>query len=343
MADAAPGLDALLAEPQWFLHRLDPAARRALFVRLDRDAMRAAAFLDERVLVAQPRGCWTGLDELVARASVLPRPTPHAIFHIGHCGSTLVANLLDRLPGTLALREPLVLRTLAELREELPRATARYDLPRWRALFDAVVALLGRAHDDLRPLVKATSNCNALIEPWLERDAGAKLLLLHVALEPWLATLLKSPAARADAVRFAPARLAYLHAALGDDTLRLHGLSDAEQLALGWLAERLRFANAAAASNGRAMRLDFADLLREGPPAFARVAAHFGLAHDAESVARAWHPDVLGRYAKAREHAYSPDDRDADLAESRRRHGGEIAAALRYADTARVRFPALGD
>lgn len=341
MARSAPALETLLADPAWLPQRVDVAARRLLFVRLDVDALRAAEFLDERVLAGRPQGCWAALDDVLARAASLPQATPHAIFHIGHCGSTLVANLIDRLPGALALREPLVLRSLAELHEELPRATARYDAARWAALCDALVALLGRPHGGLRPVVKATSSCNALVEPLLARGPGTRVLLLELALEPYLATLLKSPAARADALRFAPARLQYLHAALADDAVRLPALSDPEQIALGWIAEQLRLSRTQAGSGGRVLRLDFEELLAAGPAALARIASHFGLASDADALARAWHPDVLGRYAKARDHAYSRADRDADLAESRRRFGSEIAEGLRFADALRARYPEL--
>ena len=87
--------------------------------------------------------------------------------------------------------------------------------------------------------------------------------------------------------------------------------------------------------------LDFAALLAGGRDGLAAVAAHFGLAHDDAALAQAWHPDVLGRYAKARDHAYSAADREADLAESRRRHGDAIRAGLAYADALRARHPAL--
>ncbi|HET9484109.1 MAG TPA: hypothetical protein VFO79_09145, partial [Xanthomonadales bacterium] len=235
----------------------------------------------------------------------------------------------------------LVLRTLAELHEELGRATARCDAAGWQALSDALLALLARPHGDLRPLAKATSNCNALLIPWLERHPGARALALRIALEPWLATLLKSPAAVADALRFAPARLQDLHARVGEASVRLPALSVPEQLALGWIAERARFAAARAAHGERVLELDFAALLDGGSAVLARIAEHFGLAHDDAALARAWHPEVLGRYAKARDHAYSRADRDADLAQARRRFAAEIGAGLRYAETLYARYPAL--
>ena len=336
-----PPLATLVASPEWFPHRLDPDGARVLFVRLSEPRIRAAAFLDERVLDAATEGGWGPLDAVLEATAGHERRTPHAIFHIGHCGSTLVANLLDRLPGGIALREPLVLRTLAELFEELPRATARFDEAGWHGLADTLLALLARPHGAARPFVKATSSCNALLGPWLGRDASVRAIALSIALEPWLATIMKSPASRADAARFAPARLAALHAAVGDDAVRLPRLAEPERLATAWLAEQARHAAIAAREPGRMLRVDFDALLAGGAAALAPIARHFGLPDDEGALATAWHPDVLGRYAKAREHAYTAADRDADLAESRRRHGEAIAAGLRHADALRQRSPVL--
>ena len=337
----APPLATLVASAEWFPHRFDPDGARVLFVRFPESKLRAAEFLDERALDASVEGAWVPLDAVLEATAGTPHAVPHAIFHIGHCGSTLVANLLDRLPGAIALREPLVLRALAELYEELPRATARCDRQGWDALAGALVGLLARPHGAARPFVKATSNCNALIEPWLARDPSSRAMALSVALEPWLATMLKSSGARADAAHHAPARLAAFHALVGDEALRLPRMGEPERLAMAWLAEQARASQVAARRPSQLLRVDFDALLARGPAALVPLARHFGLAHDADAMARAWHPDVLGRYAKARAHAYSAADRDADLAESRRRHGDAIAAALRHADALRRRYPVL--
>lgn len=337
-----PDLAALVGGAGWLPQQLDPLLRRMLFVRLAEDELRAASFLDERLLAAPRDGAWAPLDQVVAQARAsLPRRAPHAVFHIGHCGSTLLANLLDRLPGALALREPLALRTLAEMVEELPRATARWDAAEIEALFDATLALLARAERGQRVVVKATSSCNALIEPWLARHGEARAVALSIALEPYLATILKSPPARSDALRFVPARVAFLHAHLGDDAIRLARLPEPALLALGWIAERARFGAARTRFGERVLLLDFDGLLARGRDGLADAAAHFGLAHDDAALAHAWHPDVLGRYAKARDHAYGVAEREADLAESRRRHGDAIRAGLAYADALYARCPAL--
>jgi hypothetical protein len=73
----------------------------------------------------------------------------------------------------------------------------------------------------------------------------------------------------------------------------------------------------------------------------AQVAAHFGLEADAAACARALAPELLGRYAKATEHAYDAQARAADLAESARRFAPELAAGLAFVREVATRYPAL--
>jgi hypothetical protein len=341
MSDLRTAFAELAAHPEWFVHQLDVAGARALLVRLEPTALRQAAFVDERVLDGRRDGAWVPLAELLERAPPAQAPA-HAIFHLGHCGSTLLSRQLDQLPQVLGLREPLVLRTLAELYEELPQPTARWSPAQWQHAFDRLRALLLRRPPGIaRVLVKATSSCNALIEPWLERDPDARVVLLGVPLADYLATILKSGAARADAARFAPARLASLHRQLGDDTIRLHALAPAEQLALGWIAEQARYRAAHARFGARVLRLQFDALLLGRELALAEVAAHFGLEAPAVALARAFAPAVSGRYAKATEHHYDHAARLADLAESRRRFAPELEQGLRYAERLLAATPPL--
>ena len=350
MSEPATVLATLADSPDWFCHQIDVDADRALLVRLEPAAIRAAAFLDERVLAGAAQGAVGARSDgfriplglLVERARACTGRAPHAVFHIGHCGSTLVARVLGELPGVRALREPLPLRTLAALHEELAAPTARLDAEQWQALAAAVLGLMARRGPaDAVVLAKATSSCNALIDPWLAADADARALLLSVELGDYLATILKSPSARSDALHFAPARLAFLHRWLGDDGLRLPALAPAERIALGWLAEAARFAQAQQRHGTRVLRLDFAAFLADRDGSVERLAAHFGIHADAAARAHALSPALLERYAKATEHPYDAQARAADLAEAARRFAPELRAGLAFTERLRTRYPAL--
>jgi hypothetical protein len=337
-------LEELPRDARCVLHQIDLPGERALLVRMTREELRAVAFLDERALNAKRDGAWIALDELWRRSAPCRGAAPHAIFHIGHCGSTLVSRLLDAWPEALGLREPLPLRDLAEWREELTRPWARMSAPQWQDAFDSVLGLLARGTGTARTaIVKATSNCNALAEPWLRAHAATRALCLHIPLREYLATILKSAPARADCARFGPARLAALHAMMGDDSLRWHALDTGPRIALNWLAEMARLAQVARSFPAQAMRVDFAAFLREPNAGLGAIARHFGLTVDAGQVAAALAAPTAQRYAKATDHAYDAAARAADLAESTRRHGAEIDAGMAWVEAQLARYASLGE
>src|SRR5688572_22289076 len=106
---------ALAATPRWFPHRLDPLSDHVLLVEKEEGDYREASFLDDRSL--RPDRPRHGVEwrHLAAAMDQRLRRDVHYIFHIGHVGSTLISRLLGELPGILALREPLILRTLADM------------------------------------------------------------------------------------------------------------------------------------------------------------------------------------------------------------------------------------
>lgn len=317
--------DETLNNPQFLPFKLDPIAKRVLFVRLDARQRLDAAFLDERALTAQAEGAWLPLERLPEQ---VPSSSPcHFIFHIGHCGSTLLSRLLGTWPQVQVLREPLPLRILAAEWPEIDRCTGRFSPLEWQRTMRQTIMLLARPLGQAtETLIKATSNCNGLIAPALALFPRTRVLLLDMALRPYLATLLKSPASVNDAAVAAPERLRYLREQLGEDPdLVLHRLSLPQQCALGWLAERHRFrALLQADASERILHVDFDDLLRFPQNALQTIARHLGWNEDA--VADAMSSPAWGRYSKAQEHGYAAADRGHDIAYSLKLHAEEIAS-----------------
>jgi hypothetical protein len=336
-----------LTDPSFLPFKLDPVGRRVLWLRLDAARRRDAAFLDERALAADDAGGWLPLEALDAFAQC-DATSADGVFHIGHCGSTLLSRLLEAWPGVQALREPLPLRTVAEVWPTRHGALARLSADE----LDGALQALWRAWSRplppaARTVIKSTSSCNALAAPLLDAQPGMRAVLLDVALRPYLAALLKSPAATLDAAVAAPERLASLIDAGFGDGLRLHALSLPQQCAMGWVAERLRFARLATGALGdRVLRVDFDALLDAPRDVLSRVASHLSLPEDgvdAAVAAPAW-----GRYAKAQDHGYGRDDRAHDLALSLQRHAPQIDEGERWVAEFLARHPAaaaavLGD
>ena len=313
-----------LQQPEFLPFKIDLVMRRVLWLRLDAQQRREAAFLDDRAMPADPQGGWMALDALLAADNANPTPA-HAIFHIGHCGSTLLSRLLDSWPELQGLREPLPLRTLAELWPMLGHPQARLSETQAPRLIDALWARWSMPLPPMqRNVVKATSSCNGLIAPLLSRQSGMRAILLDMPLRPYLATLLKSPASVLDAANAAGERLAHLQSRGIARDVALHELTLPQQCAMGWWSERLRFeALASGAHAARVLRIDFEALLQHPERELHRIAAHLEL--DPAHVAIALASPAWGRYSKAQSHGYGRDDRAHDLALAMQRHAGEIA------------------
>ena len=323
-----------LQDPQFLPFKLDLAGARVLFVRLDARQRAEAAFLDERALPAAAEGYWLRIDDwLAASPAVAAAPRLDWIFHIGHCGSTLLSRLLQSWAEVAPLREPLPLRTLAALDAG--------DAPRMHALLRRLAQDWARPLPPAtRTLVKATSSCNALAGDAVRLHPDGRALWLDMALEPWLATILKSPGSIADVLAATPERVRLL--AADDDGLarELHELPPHRQCAMGWLAERVRRARLSrAALRGRCLHVDFDALLARPEAVLSAIAAHLDLdrAGVAEALASPW----WRRYSKAGEHAYAAVDRDADLRLARVRFGDMIRDAQAWMDALLARHPHL--
>lgn len=313
-----------LQQPEFLPFKIDLVMRRVLWLRLDAQQRREAAFLDDRAMPVDAQGGWMALDPLLAADHVGLAPA-HAIFHIGHCGSTLLSRLLDSWPELQGLREPLPLRTLAELWPTLGQPLARLSEAQASRLMDALWARWSMPLPPMqRSVVKATSSCNGLIAPLLARHPDMRAILLDMPLRPYLATLLKSPASVLDAANAAGERLAHLHSRGIARDVSLHELTLPQQCAMGWWSERLRFgAFASGADAARVLRIDFEQLLLHPERELQRIAAHLGLDHT--HVADALASTAWGRYSKAQSHGYGRDDRAHDLALAMQRHADGIA------------------
>ena len=324
----------ILHDPALLPFKLDLGQARVLLVRLDARQRADAPFLDERALPAGAEGYWLPLQDWLAATVDGPRARIDWIFHIGHCGSTLLARLLQAWPALQVLREPLPLRDLAAAWPEGSRQVA----PVLRRCLQAWARPLPPA---ARSLVKATSSCNLLAGELLAERPGARAIWLDLALAPWLATVLKSQASVADVLVAAPQRARLL--AGGDPALQaeLAGLEAHRRCAMSWLAERLRRdALLAGAARQRWLHVDFERLLQSPRDTLATIAGHLEL--DPAGVDAALASPWWGRYAKAGQHAYGRDDRAADLRLARERFGPLLDDAQAWLDGFLDRHPQPG-
>jgi hypothetical protein len=210
-------LDDLFASPDHYLHSFDGDA--ALFMPMDRAAYHRSIFLDGRISPAADRSMRVPVKALTAST---PPPAPIGwIFHVAHCGSTLLARALDHLSANLVLREPLALRQLA-LSPDADRLAL------------TVAMLSKRYRADSPTIVKANVPVNFLLPGLTGSGPGARAILLHTGLRDYLLAILRSDNHREWLRRVTTQLAPYI----GD----LSHLPDAERAAALWAAQMRAFA-----------------------------------------------------------------------------------------------------
>ncbi len=320
-----------MSSPQLHLHQVDLIQQAALFLQLQRGAYRDASFLDGRSFPPDTPGGWINLQQVMQTVLGAPPPaTPiHFIFHMGHTGSTLLSRLLDETDAVQSLREPLVLRELAALRDRRGDPDCLLDPTAIDDLGETMLRLWARCQPGRKcAILKATSSAGRIGEWAMAARPAARAVYLSMAAEPFLAVILGGPASLMDVRGHAEERMRRLTRVLGSVRQPLSALSPGEMVALAWLTEALIRERLARAVGIRLLQIDFDAFLQDVAAAVARVLAHFELPGGSEEAMRIAASPTLGRYAKAPEHAYSSRLRDDVMRDSRQRNRDEIARGM---------------
>ena len=321
----------LMSGTDLHLHQLDWIQQAALFVQLARPDYQAASFLDGRSFSPQTPGGWFEFNAV--RQAVLGAPPPakplHFIFHMGHTGSTLMSRLLDETGEVFSLREPLALRTFADL---LDRRNSDASLASPQAVDEwgeILLRLWSRcAAADRCASLKATSTAGRAAEFLMAARPDARALYLSMAPEPYLAVILGGPSSLMDVRGHAEERARRLIRMLGGIPLALHKATAGQLTALSWVAEAVTRERLAAAVGQRLLKIDFDRFLAGPEHCLDGILDHFGLAGEPGLAGKIATSAAMGRYAKAPEHAYSTQLRNDVMNQARQTHRGEIARGM---------------
>jgi hypothetical protein len=262
----------LLTSPDHYLHALD--GEDAVFVPMDRAAYHRSIFLDGRISAAAAGSMRLPLGALSGH--VLQAARTGWIFHVAHCGSTLLARALDAPEHNLILREPLALRQVA-----LAPDSKRLAL---------VAAMLGKRYRPEAPtIVKANVPVNFLLPELVALDPSAPAIFLYLDLRDYLLAILRSADHRAWLHRVT----GQLAGHLGD----LAGLDDGERAAALWLAQIRAYVRALGSlSNGRSLSAErfFSDPAK----VLTAAAEHFAVPIDAAAAEAITEGPLFATYSK---------------------------------------------
>ncbi|MDE2235377.1 MAG: hypothetical protein KGL13_00865 [Gammaproteobacteria bacterium] len=338
-----PLLAGLQINPDFLLQNLDFRERRGLVVKISESAYRQTAFLDERVLRADTQGAWFPLADLLqaATGTQIARP-PHYIFHVGHCGSTLVSRLLGELPSVFSLREPIILLALAIMQRALDTPESPLDDAEWQRLLKMSLALLSRTyHKGDRPVIKLTSAAGNLLGSLLAESTDSKALLMYVDLETYLATMLRAEATRENLRAYADTWLADFRRRTGGDNIGAQPMDEARQAVISWLAMLLAFSEATAHNPGRTLWMHFDTFLNAPASHLQQASQFFGLQAAPEAINQLASGPWMKRYAKDPQQQFDRQTRHQELAQARKHLQAEIHAALDWTESLCMDIPLL--
>lgn len=318
-----PPPETLFADPDHYLFAFDGA--RAIFRAMDRAAYHRSIFLDRRISPAGPAAFEVPLAPLMAWREQ-HRPVPPRtgwIFHIAHCGSTLLARALDLPQRSLVLREPLALRRLGV--ERIP-GDPRLPL---------AAAFLGRRYRAEAPaIVKANVPVNFIAAELLALDPEAPAIFLYFPLRAYLLAILRSEGHRGWVMNVT-AQLP--DAPAGGDVV--------ERAAWLWLSQ-MRLYEAALARFPGARSLHAEELFGAPRAVLGAAAAHLGVEASAAELDAIANGPLFATYSKGQGQPFDNQARLAQRAEAAARLGPDLDRARRWVGDhgapARLERPLVG-
>jgi hypothetical protein len=188
-------------------------------------------------------------------------------------------------------------------------------------------------------MLKATSVAGNLAEDMLGRSPDTRALHIYTDIEPWLTIMLRGPQVRENGKAFAPSWLMDLHALTGRTDVRLAALGDAEQCVVNWLMSMLCYLRCQAQDPGRVMQLNFEEFLQQPHIKLRELAHFFGL--DSRKVDELVAGPLMRSYAKRPGDPFDAAKRKQEMEETRKRHGDEIRAGLKFAERLCREIPLL--
>lgn len=328
-------LQRLFNDPDHFLFNFD--GQDAAFVPMDRDAYQRSIFLDRRIQPKSATGEKVSLASLYGaqeRIGAQPRDIGY-IFHIAHCGSTLLARALDVKDSNLVCREPMALRQLGV------QGAKSFGQPlgdEWRRRANLAAALLSRRYNADGPVVlKANVPVNFIIDPLMALRPQQPAIFLHFSLEHYLLAVLRSAGHAQWLDRVSTELQGGIDGATGGASATQTPPALAARL---WLAQMLEYAKALE-KYPNAASLDAEAFFNRPREVLAASFAHFGQQIPGTQLDAIVQSDLFTRYSKDPNMAYDNATRISLQEALRRELGGALTEARRWleAQPAAKRLP----
>jgi hypothetical protein len=322
-----PTATELLADPDWFPHRIDVRSGTVRFLYLPRDVQRAATFLADEYLPKSAPHVDLAAAELQGRLAATGRL--YFVFHSAFCCSTLLARALD-VPGrAFGLKEPAALNDLAAAR--LMQTPA----PRVTELLDRALSLFARTSTAAEAIVVKPSNvANNLLELCLELRPETRAVLMYSQPAVFLRSVAKKGLWGRTWARqlFQTLRpTAALDTGFtADESFRQ---SDLQIAGLCWLMHHAQFVRAVGRFGERVRTLDSTALLAAPDRALAGVSDFFGLGLTREVATSITSGPAFSENSKSMTQGYDRVVRAEEHAAVDAAHGEEIGMVVNWVES----------
>ncbi|MGD9980392.1 MAG: hypothetical protein AB7H66_06535 [Hyphomonadaceae bacterium] len=299
----------------------------AILVEMDRAAYHRSIFLDRRIAPKGNTGHRVRVSALFEQLVAAKPAAPELcyIFHVAHCGSTLLARALDVADANLVYREPMTLRHLGVLAAGATSgATASEG---WTKRLRLATAMLARRYNMAGPaIVKANVPVNFMLSEAMALNPRQPAILLYATLENYLLAVMRSPDHQAWVGRVTGEVGGGLARELGDFDPSQRVARLAAQL---WLAQMLIFARALE-TFPTTVSLDAEALFNEPRRVITAAAQHFGQPRSDEDVDAAVGSELFSKYSKNPQQEFSNERRLGIRDEARRGLQAELDDARRW-------------
>ena len=332
-------LENLFESPDLFLWQFD--GPQALFVKMDRNAYHNTIFCDQRILATSNEIVRIDFSRLYDFFCGRPpqRSALNYIFHIAHCGSTLLARALDDKENNIVYREPVVLRQLgAEAASGFYGTTPPSE---WQQRLDVSLALLNRSYAKHAPVVvKVNVPVNFMTQALLKNSSDNRAMLLYSSLEHYLLAVLKSANHRSWVTAICTELGPAVETVTGITAEQRQSLSVPEAAACLWMAQIAIFGRIVEAhSNVRTLD---AEVFYGDPENTLQKCFEFvGQSIDGSTISDIVKSDLFTRYSKNPRQAYDNDTRLAQREAIRGQLAGDIDQAREWVNqhTGQVALP----
>jgi hypothetical protein len=313
-----------------FPFEIDFLKDQVLLVKLSSPDRNTASFLDQRVLTPTTPGGWVPWQAIQSNVSAgQDTGTTHYMFHVGHCGSTLLSRLLAHSGTLQSVREPLILRSFAQEKADWPLGCSFLTRDEQKRRLQTMTALWGRGAS--RTLIKATSICTDLMPCHLSDQAEARAIFIFNGLETHLAAMLASDNHQVDLKNFARMRVQRLRH-MTSLNIRLDQLGTGQLVAMSWLCEAVSACLTRQTHKAQVGLVDFDGFLAKPQETLIDLHAFLGAPVTPAAVEQAVNSSIMRTYSKAPEYEYSPQARAHLLADSRTKNQQIINQGLNWID-----------